>query len=296
MDTSGGIQMKLFVRLVFSTLVFLIVTACSQGDQEQISEPKDVPPEIIQNNEGEEQHESEENKDDFDLNEEVDENLNQEKSIEPEYKITDSWSIQPISDDRNKQVVLLTIDDAPEHYAVDMARTLKELDAPAIFFVNGHFLESEEDQQKLKDIHDMGFAIGNHTYSHANLRDLSEDDQREEIVRVNDMVEEITGEAPLFFRSPYGVNTDYASDLVEELGMTLMNWTYGYDWEPDYRTKETIAHIMVHADELGNGANLLMHDREWTAEALKEIVSGLRDKGYDFVDPHLIERPEEIVK
>ena len=31
-----------------------------------------------------------------------------------------------------------------------------------------------------------------------------------------------------------------------------------------------------------------MHDREWTAEALKEIVEGLRAKGYDMIDPATI--------
>lgn len=286
--------MKFCWRLLYTLLFVLVLAACNQSHNEQISEPQNTQSETPSTNEDDEQKDDGEENSEEDSEEKPEEKVNDElapDSREPKYKVTEHWSIQPISEDVNEQVVLLTIDDAPERYAVDMAQTLKELDAPAIFFVNGHFLESKEDKQKLKDIYDMGFAIGNHTYSHANLREISEEEQREEIIRVNDMVEEVIGEQPLFFRSPYGANTDYAFDLVKELGMTIMNWTYGYDWEPEYQTKESITEIMIHAEELGNGANLLMHDRKWTAEALKDIVIGLREQGYDLVDPHLIERP-----
>ncbi len=40
---------------------------------------------------------------------------------------------------------------------------------------------------------------------------------------------------------------------------------------------------------INHGANLLMHDRKWTNEALEDIVIGLQDKGYEMADPHTIE-------
>lgn len=198
-----------------------------------------------------------------------------------------TYSVQPI-DDANPKVVLLTIDDAPDKRALDMAKTLKKLDAPAIFFVNGHFIATEEKKAILKEIHDMGFMIGNHTKTHANLKTLSEDEQREEIISVNDIVEEVTGERPLFFRAPFGVNTDFSRALAIEEGMLLMNWSYGYDFEKEFMTKEKIADIMVNTELLRDGSNLLMHDRDWTADALETIVNGLRNKDYEIVDPKLI--------
>ena len=42
---------------------------------------------------------------------------------------------------------MLTIDDAPDKRALDMAKTLKDLDAPAIFFVNGHFIDTDEERE-----------------------------------------------------------------------------------------------------------------------------------------------------
>ena len=211
-----------------------------------------------------------------------------EETKEPLYELNPAnWILQPIGD-ANLKAVLLTIDDAPDKYAVEMAETLKALNAPAIFFVNGHFIETDAGKAKLKEIHDMGFEIGNHTQTHANLKDSSEDQQREEILKVNETVEAVIGEKPKFFRAPFGVNTDFSKSLVQSEGMLLMNWTYGYDWEKDYMNAGSLTDIMVNTEYLTNGANLLMHDRKWTAEALTGIVEGLRAKGYDLIDPHTI--------
>ena len=223
--------------------------------------------------------------------EEVDEVVEEEVAIkEPEalYELNEAnWTFQPI-EDANPKAVLLTIDDAPEKYAVEMAKTLKELNAPAIFFVNGHFLDTDEEKANLKAIYDMGFSIGNHTQTHVNLKETSEELQKEEILKVNETVEEVIGENPQFFRAPFGVNTDFSKSIVQQEGMLLMNWTYGYDWEKQYRDAESLTDIMVNTEYLTDGANLLMHDREWTAEALRGIVEGLRAKGYDLIDPKTI--------
>ncbi|WP_442853793.1 polysaccharide deacetylase family protein [Bacillus sp. FJAT-22090] len=198
-----------------------------------------------------------------------------------------NWTLKPIGA-ANPKAVLLTIDDAPDKNALEMAKTLKELNAPAIFFVNGHFIDTEEEKANLKAIYDMGFSIGNHTQTHVNLKDSSEEEQREEIIRVNETVEAVTGEKPKFFRAPFGVNTDYSRSLVQSEGMLLMNWTYGYDWEKQYMDADSLTEIMLNTEYLTDGANLLMHDRSWTAGALPSIVEGFRAKGYDLIDPHTI--------
>ncbi|MCM3708844.1 MULTISPECIES: polysaccharide deacetylase family protein [Cytobacillus] len=209
---------------------------------------------------------------------------------EPQYKINEhNWSIEPINKATSK-VVLLTIDDAPDKNALEMARILKKLSAPAIFFVNGHFIDTPEKAKVLKEIHELGFAIGNHTNSHQNLKSLTEEQQYKEIVDLNDRVEEIIGERPKFFRAPFGSITDYSRKIAEGEHMVVMNWTYGYDWEKEYQSKEAIADIMINSPYLSKGANLLMHDREWTKEALEDIVKGLRNKGFTPVDPVLISK------
>lgn len=197
--------------------------------------------------------------------------------------------ILPSSDKAESAAVLITIDDAPDENAVEMAHTLKALEAPAIFFVNGMYIETEEGQEKLKEIHELGFEIGNHTYNHFNISELTPGDTALEIVDTSDLIEEVIGERPKYFRAPFGVNTEASIDTAGEENMIVMNWTYGFDWEPEYQDPEALADIMVNTEMLGDGANLLMHDRTWTSGALADIIKGLRDKGYTLIDPDTID-------
>lgn len=214
------------------------------------------------------------------------------KNSEPEklYTVDAATSaIVPSTDDVDSAAVLLTIDDAPDENAVAIAHTLKDLDVPAIFFVNGMFIESEEGQEKLREIHELGFEIGNHTYNHFNMEEITPEDTALEIIDTSDLIEKAIGKRPKFFRAPFGVNTEASISIAEEEDMTVMNWTYGFDWEPEYQEPGALSDIMVNTEMLGDGANLLMHDRGWTSEALPDIVKGLRDKGYSLIDPKLID-------
>lgn len=265
-------------------VVFLVAAGCQSGESQQVRSTD------------EEQTEKQEKE--ADAGAQVDENTSEEEGASEQgeylYEVNqESFTIDPMTEKANSEVALLTFDDAPDGHAVQIAEILQEHDAPAIFFVNGMYLETDEGKEDLQTIHDMGFEIGNHTYTHPNLPDLSKEEQREEIVAVNDLVEEIIGERPRFFRAPFGLNTDYTEQVTKEERMELMNWTYGYDWEAEYQEPEALADIMVNTELLNDGANLLMHDREWTEGAVEDIVTGLRDKGYELVDPSLIYSPEE---
>lgn len=282
---------KLSVALAM-IFVFVFVVACSEND-EDVSKDSATDQEVTEKQENATEKVDEETEE-VATNE--DENI--EEEIEAQYYIDEEATVVPLDEGIDENVVLLTIDDAPAANTLEMAETLLELDTGAIFFVNGHFLDTPEEEEALKQIHEMGFLIGNHTYNHPLLTDISEEEQREEIVSLSDRVEEIIGERPKFFRAPNGMNTDFSEALVEEEGMVLMNWTYGYDYFEPYMDADKLAEAMITGEApeididyslLKPGANLLMHDREWTNEALETIVDGLRDAGYETVDPTLIE-------
>lgn len=271
-----------YTKLMSMSLLALMLTAC--GDEETKT-PTSAP------TQQEDDEEVDEDKGTEEVNEENEAEVSEEVTApaEPLYTLNEAnWSFKPIANAPSK-VVLLTIDDAPDKRSLEMAKTLKSLNAPAIFFVNGHFLDSDEEKAVLKEIHNMGFAIGNHTQTHADLKKLTEEEQRAEIMQVSETIEAIIGEKPKFFRAPFGSNTDFSKALVKEQGMLLMNWTYGYDWESKYQDANALKDIMVNSEYLTNGANLLMHDRVWTAEALGGIVEGLRAKGYGMIDPATIQ-------
>lgn len=269
--------------LLFCSLMILL-SACGSTSNESSSDKEATKNETASDTtEVEKDTEEEENDVDTDAHEKPDEEIK-----ETAYKVTPEWVVTPI-DDAKEKVVLLTIDDAPDEHAVEMAKTLNELDAPAIFFVNGHFLQDEEGRKNLQEINELGFPIGNHTMTHTDLTTISEEEQKKEISEVNRLVEEIIGEKPKYFRAPFGKNTDYSEKLVEEEGMLFMNWTYGYDWDKEYQEAGALTDIMVDSPLLRDGAILLMHDRDWTNDALSDIVTGLQDKGYEMLNPLEIE-------
>ncbi|WP_182199036.1 polysaccharide deacetylase family protein [Paraliobacillus salinarum] len=292
---------NLLLSMLIVIATVFVVSACSNNEAENDTTNQKENDTEETDNDNESVHEE-------GTNNEADEDKEQEeqeeevaKQVDVEYEIhpVDS-SVIPIND-ADEKVVLLTIDDAPDKHALEMASTLKDLDANAIFFVNGHFLNSDEQKETLKKIHEMGFVIGNHTMTHENLTKVDEQTQRQEIVELSDKIEEIIGERPKFFRAPHGANTDFSRQLVEEEKMVLMNWTYGYDYFAPYQDAEKIKQAMISGEGpevdvpyslLKPGANLLMHDREWTNAALADIVTGLRDKGYTMVDPRAIKTIE----
>lgn len=227
--------MKNYLYPFIIVLIFALMGGCANASDEKIKESNAKEPEVSNDKEpffssDDEGPSSDENNAATPGQENKDDDLVEVEEVEetkPRYVLQSDHSVKPIAETDNDRVVLLTIDDAPENYGVEIAEILKEKDINAIFFVNGHFISSEAGREKLQTIHDLGFEIGNHTMTHANLTKLSEEKQREEIVKLNDIIEEITGDRPRFFRAPFGMNTDVSRQVVTEENMQWMNWSYG---------------------------------------------------------------------
>lgn len=219
------------------------------------------------------------------------EEIIEEEQIEYLYEIhPELFSVLPIESDEttDEEIVLLTFDDAPYGNSLEIADALDAQGVSAIFFVNGMYMENDEGFEVVRELHERGFEIGNHSHTHLNLSEQSEEIQKEEIVKTNAIIEEATGESPRFYRAPFGVMTDYSKGLLEELGMTWMNWSFGYDWVSEYQDAAALTEVTLNTPYLSDGANILMHDRTWTAAATADIVKGLDDLGYTMVDPKLI--------
>ncbi|MBG9982208.1 polysaccharide deacetylase family protein [Aerococcaceae bacterium DSM 111020] len=195
--------------------------------------------------------------------------------------------ITPSSED----VLLFTFDDAPQSpgtHALEMAQLMKEKDVNAIFLVNGMYLENDENIETMKQVHELGFEIGNHTETHEDQRLLTYEQKYQEIKATNDKIEAITGQPVRWFRPPFG-SFDMDTILIcNELGLQLINWSFGYDWMDEYLDGDALAAISLDNEYLRGGANILMHDREWTYHALERMIDGYREKGYHIVDPYLI--------
>lgn len=210
------------------------------------------------------------------------------KTVKIEYRLNKNYDVVPIDPNGNKKVVLLTFDDGPKEADLNekLLATLDKHKAKAIFFVNGYRVKKKPELLKL--IHRNGQIIGNHSWDHIDLRLEKPEKVDQQIRGVQTIVKETIGEAPVFFRPPYGSGGDYVKMRAKEEKMLFMTWSNGSeDWLEKYQNPPAVIKRVL--EQLHNGSNILMHELPWTAEALDDLLTQLEEKGYTFVDPRSIE-------
>lgn len=207
------------------------------------------------------------------------------------YHMNKNYDIIPNDAATNKKVVLLTFDDGPKDAELinPLMDTLDKHKAKAIFFVNGYRVK--EHPELLELIHNRGGIIGNHSWDHIVLKDKSEAEVKKQIEDVQNIVKEVTGETPVFFRPPHGAGGDVGKKIAADNGLLYMTWSVGsLDWEMKEKdTNKTEKLITNVTSQLHSGSNILMHELPWTVEALDKLLTTLEGKGYSFVDPRSIE-------
>ena len=173
--------------------------------------------------------------------------------------------------------VALTFDDGP-HYAYTkiLLDGLKERDVVATFFVTGEHAALHPDL--VKRMHDEGHLVGNHTYSHMQLRHNNREEYKEELILTNEVLEEIIGEEIIFVRPPYG---SWDKTFEEELNMIPVLWTVDpLDWcssNVQCIVQNTICDVV-------ENDIILMHDYfETSVTAALKIVDKLLEEGFAFV-------------
>ncbi|MDR9853788.1 polysaccharide deacetylase family protein [Paenibacillus sp. VCA1] len=207
------------------------------------------------------------------------------------YHMNKAYNIVPNDEGTEKNVVLLTFDDGPKkaEWINSLIDTLDKHHAKAIFFVNGYRVK--EHPELLKLIHDRGQIIGNHSWDHISLRKEPEAKVRQQIEDVQAIVKDTIGEAPAFFRPPFGEGGDIGKKIAKENGLLYMTWSNGsLDWTMKSKGKDNPQKVIQNVmDQLHPGSNILMHELPWTTEALDQLLTKLESKGYSFVDPRSIE-------
>ena len=123
-----------------------------------------------------------------------------------------------------------------------------------------------------------GHLIGNHTFHHVQLDRIPEKQAKEEILRTNNRIYEITGEYPVYMRPPYG-----AWNEKMELQVKMIPVFWNID-TLDWKTQNVDSIIQIVRENVKNGSILLMHDEyAATVEAALKIVDELTEEGCRFV-------------
>ena len=183
-----------------------------------------------------------------------------------------------------ERLIALTFDDGPHpKYTDEILDILNEYDVKATFFVIGE--NAARYPEKLKRIASEGHEIGNHTYSHRHLSELSRAEFLSELSRADTEIFTHTGIHPVLFRPPEGCCTKITVENAVSLGYKIILWTIDpRDWASP-PVSEVTGNVLKHAHA---GAILLCHDyncgkRNPTPEALRQFIPRLREMGYEFV-------------
>ena len=182
-----------------------------------------------------------------------------------------------------KKLVALTFDDGPHKtHTKEILDTLERYGARATFFIVG--TNAERFPDIVKEAATRGHEIGNHTYSHPNMKGISHNELQSELSKNEDLLFSICGVRTTLFRPPCGEMSDTVSSIAEESGYKLVLWDIDTrDWE--HRSAEAI--IKSVRENAKDGAVILMHDfiggETHTPEALSEIIETLQKDGYEFV-------------
>ncbi len=205
-------------------------------------------------------------------------NRREENTVDTQYRsVSAQISVKEDSTMNEKKKIAITFDDGPnEIYTEPLLDGLKERGAKATFFLLGN--QIEKNPELVKRIHSEGHLIGNHTYEHPDLSQLSVEDAKEQIDSTNKLIYDLIGSYPQYIRPPYGnikEGIHYDPQMIEVL------WTIdSRDWAVQ-DINEVIQNVLTNAEE--NGV-ILMHDSsEMTVQAAFTIIDSLQNEGYSFV-------------
>ncbi len=184
----------------------------------------------------------------------------------------------------SEKVLYLTFDCGYENgNTPQILDALKKHQAPATFFVVGHFLETSPDL--VKRMISEGHTVGNHTYHHPDMSKISSvGDFSTELSAVENLYQEITGESiSPYYRPPQGKYSETNLKMAKDLGYSTFFWSLAYvDWNTDAQPSHDEAFQKL-LGRVHPGAVLLLHNTSKTnAEILDELLTKFEEMGYRF--------------
>lgn len=182
------------------------------------------------------------------------------------------------------KVIYLTYDCGYENgNTAPILDALKKHNAPATFFVVGHFLETAPDL--VKRMVEEGHTVGNHTYHHPDMSSISNlASFQKEVDDTAALYQEITGqEMTKYYRPPQGKYSTENLKMAKELGYHTFFWSLAYvDWNVDSQpTKEQAFDKLL--PRIHPGAIVLLHSTSKTnGEIMDELLTKWEEMGYRF--------------
>ena len=195
------------------------------------------------------------------------------KTKETEGEIQQKESVEE-SGVKEKPSIAITFDDGPSsRYTGRLLDGLKERSVKASFFLIGE--NAEENPVLVERIYKEGHLIGNHTYSHVQMTNLSEEAAVREIEKTDQVISAITGEHVAYMRPPFGA---WQRELEVRMEVLPVLWSVDpLDWTTE-NVDEIVSKVVTEVEE---GDIILLHDcYASSVEAALRIVDILQKEGY----------------
>lgn len=161
----------------------------------------------------------------------------------------------------------------------NILKVLKKHEVKATFFLVGSWVD--DNKELVEKIHKEGHEIGNHSNTHANTKQLSEDAVVQEIELTSDKISNITGEKTTLFRPPFGDVDTKTLDICKSLGYQVVKWDVdSMDWK-QLGPNHVIERVVKNSQP---GSIVLFHANiNNSATYLDSIITNLKKEDYKIV-------------
>ena len=156
---------------------------------------------------------------------------------------------------------------------------LDKHNAKATFFLVGSWIDDNE--ELVKEIHNRGHEIGNHSNTHSSFPDISNKDKIEEIISTANKIENLTGEKSNLFRPPFGKIDKDTMNTCKSLGY------YAIKWDVDSGDWKNIGAVHIEdrvSKNTSPGSIILFHANVRDIGIyLDSVITNLEKKNYSMV-------------
>jgi peptidoglycan-N-acetylglucosamine deacetylase len=197
--------------------------------------------------------------------------------------------------------IAITFDDGPDpEWTPKILDVLKRERAPALFFLIG--FQADKFSDVTSRIYSEGHEIGNHTFTHPDISNISSTLMRLELNLTERFFASRLGMRTILFRPPYSIDQEPDTEdqvrpleLTQDLGYTTVgdkidpnDWRENPHRTAEHLTADVIAHLPPCApNDIACGNIILLHDgggdRRETVRALPMIIDAIRAKGFQIV-------------
>lgn len=185
---------------------------------------------------------------------------------------------------KEDKVIYLTFDCGYENGNTPLILdALKKHNAPATFFVVGHFLQTAPDLAKR--MVEEGHTVGNHTYHHHDMAKISDETLfKAELDDTSTKFKEVTGkEMAMYYRPPQGKYNLNNLEMANKFGYKTFFWSLAYsDWNQNSQPSKATAMSKL-TERIHPGAVVLLHNTSKTnGEVIDELLTEWEKMGYTF--------------